>query len=73
MADLDRDPAGRGPVALPMGGSRNRWVTMTYEWHSDFEDAAVNVRMRRGFGHGRLDADWLAQVHRHDLGWVWAR
>jgi len=48
MADLDRDPAGRGPVALSMGGSHNRWATMTYEWRSDFEDAAVDVRHAEG-------------------------
>jgi len=25
-----------------------------------------------GFGHRGLGTDWLAQVHQHDPGWVWA-
>jgi hypothetical protein len=28
--------------------------------------------MREGFGHRGLGIDWLAQVHYHDLDWVWA-
>jgi hypothetical protein len=48
MADLDRDPAGRGPVALPMGWLPQSLATMTYEWRSDFEGATVNVRHAEG-------------------------
>jgi len=48
MADLDRDAASHGPVAYRWGGSHSHWVTMTYEWRSDLEDAAVNVRRSKG-------------------------
>jgi hypothetical protein len=49
----------------------NRWVTMTYEWRSDLEDAAVNGRHAEGFGHRGLGTHRLAQMHQHDLGWLW--
>ena len=41
-------------------GSHNRWVTMTYEWRSDLEDAAGNVRHAEAFGHRGLGTQRLA-------------
>lgn len=48
-------------------------MTIMYEWRGDFENAAVNALHAEGFNHRVLDIDWLAQVHRHSLGWVCAR
>ncbi|MFI9228129.1 GNAT family N-acetyltransferase [Streptomyces rimosus] len=48
-------------------------MAITYEWRGDFENAAVNRLHAEGFGHRVLDIDWVAQVHRHSLGWVCAR
>lgn len=48
-------------------------MTITYEWRGDFGNADVNALHAEGFNHRTLDIDWLAQVHRHSLGWVCAR
>ncbi|MFI6518018.1 GNAT family N-acetyltransferase [Spirillospora sp. NPDC050679] len=48
-------------------------MEITYEWRGDFANTAVNALHAEGFGHQVLDIDWLAQVHRHSLGWVCAR
>ncbi|GAA2151599.1 GNAT family N-acetyltransferase [Actinomadura napierensis] len=48
-------------------------MAITYEWRGEIENAAVNALHAEGFGHRGLDIDWLAQVHRHSLGWVCAR
>ena len=48
-------------------------MTILYEWRGDFTNATVNELHAEGFNHPVLDVDWLAQVHRHSLGWVCAR
>jgi hypothetical protein len=62
--------AGRMPCRW--GGPHNCWVAIIGEWRSGFGNVAVNVRHAGGLGHRGLGTDWLAQVHQHDLGWVWA-
>ncbi|MFF2812214.1 GNAT family N-acetyltransferase [Streptomyces sp. NPDC058000] len=48
-------------------------MAITYEWRGELENSAVNALHAEGFNHRILDVDWLAQVHRHSLGWVCAR
>ncbi|WP_372411484.1 GNAT family N-acetyltransferase [Streptomyces luteireticuli] len=48
-------------------------MTITYEWRGDFDNAALDALHAEGFNHRTLGVDWLAQVHRHSLGWVCAR
>ncbi len=50
----------------------NCFVTITWHWRGDFENAAVNALHDEGFGAGR-GIDWRASVQRHSLGWVCAR
>ena len=47
-------------------------MTITYEWRGEFGNAAVNALHAESFEHEVLEADWLAQVRRHSLGWVCA-
>ena len=48
-------------------------MTITYAWRGEFDNSALNSLHAEGFGHPYLDIDWVAQVHRHSLGWVCAR
>lgn len=48
-------------------------MEIRYEWRGGFDNAEVNRLHAEGFEHPVLDLDWLAQVHRHSLGWVCAR
>jgi ribosomal protein S18 acetylase RimI-like enzyme len=51
----------------------NRWVTVTYVWRGDFENAAINALHAEGFGGRAGDVDWLGRVRQHSLGWACAR
>ncbi|MFD2474424.1 GNAT family N-acetyltransferase [Amycolatopsis silviterrae] len=48
-------------------------MKIIYEWRGGFENTTLNALHAEGFDHPVLDIDWLAQVHRHSLGWVCAR
>ena len=48
-------------------------MSLTFRWRGEFANAEVNALHAQGFSHRLLDDDWLAQVHRHSLGWVCAR
>jgi GNAT superfamily N-acetyltransferase len=47
-------------------------VSITYEWRSDFNNAALNALHAEGFGHALHLTDWRARLERHSLGWVCA-
>ncbi|MDR0345201.1 MAG: GNAT family N-acetyltransferase [Nocardiopsaceae bacterium] len=48
-------------------------MTISYEWRSEFENAAVNRLHADGFGHEPINVDWRSRVQQHSLGWVCAR
>ncbi|WP_406637203.1 GNAT family N-acetyltransferase [Amycolatopsis sp. WGS_07] len=48
-------------------------MKIIYEWRGGFDNTTLNALHAEGFDHPVLDIDWLAQVHRHSLGWVCAR
>lgn len=47
-------------------------MTITYQWKSDFDSAALEALHAEGFGHDPVDYDWKNQVDQHSLGWVCA-
>lgn len=47
-------------------------MTIDYQWHGPFSNAALNALHAEGFEHRTLDDDWWTQVNRHSLGWVCA-
>lgn len=48
-------------------------MAISYEWRSEFENAAVNRLHAEGFGHEPISVDWRSRVQQHSLGWVCAR
>lgn len=47
-------------------------MTITYQWKSDFDSAALEALHAEGFEHDPVDYDWKNQVDQHSLGWVCA-
>jgi ribosomal protein S18 acetylase RimI-like enzyme len=45
---------------------------ISYQWRGEFTNAQVNALHAEGFDHRPLGDDWLGQVSRHSLGWVYA-
>jgi GNAT superfamily N-acetyltransferase len=51
----------------------SRFMAISYTWHGEFSNDALNKLHAVTFQHRLFNDDWWSQVNRHSLGWVCAK